>query len=76
MATDWLSHAVLISASVGLFHDLFSHSNLAVPAPLDRALRMLVVAPDMHRIHHSADQAESDRNFASFFPWWDRLFGT
>lgn len=68
--------AVLIYASVGLLLDLFSHGNLAVPATLDRMLRVLIVTPDMHRIHHSADHAESNRNFASLFSWWDRLFGT
>src|SRR4029077_3426863 len=67
---------VLISASVGLFHDLFSHSNLAVPATLDRVLRTVIVPPDMHRIHHSASHEESNRNFAGIFSWWDRLFRT
>lgn len=68
--------AVLIYASAGLLQDLLSHSNLAMPPALDRALRMLIVTPDMHRIHHSADCEEGNRNFASSFPCWDRLFGT
>jgi sterol desaturase/sphingolipid hydroxylase (fatty acid hydroxylase superfamily) len=53
---------------------LFTHANLALPERLDRALRWLVVTPDMHRIHHSIERAEHDRNFGFHLVWWDRLF--
>lgn len=55
---------------------MFNHSNLRIPVSLDRFLRLLVVTPDMHRVHHSIDQDEHNRNFGFNFPWWDRLFGT
>lgn len=55
---------------------LFNHSNLKVPASLDRLLRFIVVTPDMHRIHHSTDNTEMNCNFGFNFPWWDRLFRT
>ncbi len=55
---------------------LFNHSNLAIPAGVERALRRVVVTPDMHRVHHSSDPAEMNHNFGFNFPWWDRLFGT
>lgn len=55
---------------------LFTHTNLAIPVPLDRALRWLIVTPDMHRIHHSVLRAEHDRNFGFNASWWDRLFGS
>lgn len=55
---------------------LFNHANLALPARLDRVLRLLVVTPDMHRVHHSLDDAERNCNFGFNFPWWDRLLGT
>lgn len=29
-----------------------------------------------HAIHHSREERHHDRNFAAFFPIWDRLFGT
>jgi len=55
---------------------LFNHSNAAMPAWLERVIRLLVVTPDMHRVHHSIVRAETDSNFGFNLPWWDRLFGT
>lgn len=55
---------------------MFNHANVAMPAPLERALRLLLVTPDLHRIHHSRDRSETDSNFGFSVPWWDRLFGT
>jgi sterol desaturase/sphingolipid hydroxylase (fatty acid hydroxylase superfamily) len=55
---------------------MFNHSNAAMPARLDRVVRLVVVTPDMHRVHHSAVRAETDSNFGFNVPWWDRLFGT
>jgi sterol desaturase/sphingolipid hydroxylase (fatty acid hydroxylase superfamily) len=55
---------------------MFNHSNAAMPAWLDRVVRLCVVTPDMHRVHHSVVRAETDSNFGFNLPWWDRLFGT
>jgi sterol desaturase/sphingolipid hydroxylase (fatty acid hydroxylase superfamily) len=55
---------------------MFNHANLFLPLPLDRVLRLALVTPDMHRIHHSTDGKEMNRNFGFSFPWWDRLFLT
>jgi sterol desaturase/sphingolipid hydroxylase (fatty acid hydroxylase superfamily) len=55
---------------------MFNHSNVSMPAWLDRALRLIVVTPDMHRVHHSVLRRETDSNFGFNVPWWDRLFGT
>lgn len=55
---------------------MFNHGNVCLPAPLDRVLRLVVVTPDMHRVHHSMDRRETDSNFGFNVPWWDRLFGT
>ena len=55
---------------------LFGHANLRLPAAADRAIRTVLVTPDMHRIHHSIDPAETDRNFGFALAWWDRLCGT
>jgi sterol desaturase/sphingolipid hydroxylase (fatty acid hydroxylase superfamily) len=55
---------------------MFNHSNARMPAWLDRVLRLLVVTPDMHRVHHSVIRAETDSNFGFNLPWWDWLFGT
>lgn len=55
---------------------MFNHSNVALPQGLDRWLRLILVTPDMHRVHHSVIRAETDSNFGFNLPWWDRLFGT
>jgi sterol desaturase/sphingolipid hydroxylase (fatty acid hydroxylase superfamily) len=55
---------------------MFNHANVRLPLAADRRLRWLVVTPDMHRVHHSAVPAETNRNFGFSLPWWDRLFGT
>lgn len=55
---------------------LFGHANLRLPAGADRAIRAVLVTPDMHRVHHSVDPAETNRNFGFALAWWDRLCGT
>ena len=55
---------------------LFNHGNVRLPAVLDRGLRLFVVTPDMHRVHHSVIIRETNSNFGFNFPWWDRLLGT
>ena len=55
---------------------MFNHSNAAMPLWLDRIARLIVVTPDMHRVHHSVLRYETDSNFGFNLPWWDRLFGT
>jgi len=55
---------------------MFNHGNIRLPAALDRVLRLFVVTPDMHRVHHSVEDDECNSNFGFNLPWWDRLFGT
>ena len=55
---------------------MFNHSNVRIPLNIDRVLRLFVVTPDMHRVHHSIDRAETDSNYGFNLPWWDRLLGT
>ena len=55
---------------------VFAHANVSIPAGLDRRLRLVVVTPDLHRVHHSAVERESGSNLGSLFPWWDRLLRT
>ncbi|MEQ8816035.1 MAG: sterol desaturase family protein [Thalassobaculum sp.] len=68
--------AVLVFEVVLNASSLFNHGNVRIPAGLDRALRWLVVTPDMHRVHHSVVPRETNSNFGFNLPWWDRLFGT
>lgn len=55
---------------------MFNHGNIRLPAALDRALRWVIVTPDMHRVHHSVEVEETNSNFGFNLPWWDHLFGT
>lgn len=55
---------------------MFNHANVRLPESLDRLLRLVVVTPDMHRVHHSIIPRETHSNFGFNLPWWDRLFRT
>lgn len=55
---------------------MFNHANTRLPLWLDRALRISMVTPDMHRVHHSVHRDEHDNNYGFFLSVWDRLFGT
>ena len=55
---------------------MFNHGNVRLPTRLDRVLRLFVVTPDMHRVHHSTERRETDSNFGFNLPWWDHLFDT
>lgn len=70
-AVSVLWFEVLLNAS-----SLFNHSNVNLPAPVERALRCLVITPDLHRVHHSILRRETDSNFGFNLPWWDWLFRT
>lgn len=54
----------------------FQHANVGLPDSLDRLLRMVVVTPHLHKVHHSVVIAEQNTNFSSLFSWWDRLART
>jgi len=54
----------------------FNHANIALPAWLDRFVRIFIVTPDMHRVHHSVLTTEHDRNYGFNLSLWDRLFRT
>ena len=68
--------AVLVFEIILSSSSLFEHANLRIPKPVDRALRSLIVTPDMHRIHHSVYRVEHDSNYGFNFSFWDRLFGS
>jgi sterol desaturase/sphingolipid hydroxylase (fatty acid hydroxylase superfamily) len=68
--------AVFLGQLLATAFAFLGHSNVRLPLALDRALRLVMVTPDMHRVHHSVDVKEGDSNFSTLFPWWDRLFGT
>ena len=66
-----LSFEILLNAT-----SLFNHGNVELPARFDRALRWVLVTPDMHRVHHSIVARETNSNYGFNLPWWDWVFGT
>lgn len=68
-----------VLAAVQIFQltvELFNHSNIRLPEQTDRVLRWLIVTPNMHSLHHSAYQPETDSNYGGAISIWDRMFGT
>lgn len=55
---------------------MFNHANLRMPLWLDRWLRLVLVTPDMHRVHHSIHRHEHDSNYGFSLSIWDRMFRT
>jgi sterol desaturase/sphingolipid hydroxylase (fatty acid hydroxylase superfamily) len=76
MALGAPAAAVLVFEIVLNGGALFNHSNWKLPLWLDRWLRMLIVTPDMHRVHHSTDMRETDSNYGFNLSTWDRVFRT
>ncbi|MCO6417001.1 sterol desaturase family protein [Siccirubricoccus sp. KC 17139] len=66
-----LAFEVLLNATA-----MFNHAAIRLPPRLERALRLVLVTPEMHRTHHSEVPAETDSCFGFCLPWWDRLFGS
>jgi sterol desaturase/sphingolipid hydroxylase (fatty acid hydroxylase superfamily) len=55
---------------------MFNHGNVRLPRGLDRILRLIIVTPDMHRVHHSTEDNEANSNYGFNLSIWDRVFGT
>ena len=55
---------------------MFNHANMRLPLWLDRIVRLVLVTPDMHRVHHSVHRHEHDSNYGFSLSIWDRMFGT
>lgn len=66
-----LAFELLLNAS-----SLFSHANIRLGPGCESRLRLVLVTPDMHRVHHSVRPAEMNSNYGTILPWWDRLFRT
>jgi sterol desaturase/sphingolipid hydroxylase (fatty acid hydroxylase superfamily) len=62
--------------SVSSLHALLEHANVRVAFRIDKWLRLVMVTPDMHKIHHSCVSVQTDSNYSNIFSLWDRLFGT
>ena len=66
--------SVLVFEALVLVASIFHHSNLRLPAALERAVAHLIVTPSIHWVHHHAVRADTDSNYGTIFSFWDPLF--
>lgn len=64
----------VIMASIREFYAVLSHSELNWQ--LGWIGKYILISPACHRIHHSKSSKHFDKNYGSFFIWWDIIFGT
>jgi sterol desaturase/sphingolipid hydroxylase (fatty acid hydroxylase superfamily) len=67
---------LLIYETTDAAMDFISHANVRLPGSLDRIVRWVLVTPNMHSLHHSSYQPETDSNYGTVLTIWDRLFRT
>ena len=67
---------VVIYVTISAANAQLEHANIRIPDAVDRWLRLFVVTPNMHKVHHSRLQPETDSNYSNIFSVWDRFFGT
>jgi len=68
--------AVVIYQQISIFTDIAQHGNVRLPLSANRLLEHFLITPNVHRIQHSGELMESNRNYGSVLIWWDKLFGT
>jgi len=76
IAFGLLPWALVAYGTADAMFALFSHANIKYPTRPDRALRLILVTPRVHALHHSSHRPETDSNYGNVFTIWDRLFGT
>lgn len=59
-----------------IFFTYFTHANICLPGPVDRALSWVFITPNIHKFHHHFRRPWTDSNYGNIFSFWDRLFGT
>ncbi|BAV09761.1 Sterol desaturase/sphingolipid hydroxylase, fatty acid hydroxylase superfamily [Filimonas lacunae] len=72
-APIWL---VMLYQSLSVVLSQFNHANIKLPRWADRLIKLVIVTPGMHRVHHHYVRPETDSNYGNIFSFWDRLFGT
>lgn len=75
-AADVPLASVLIFEIVVLTCSLFHHSNGKLQQGVEKALSFLIVTPGWHWLHHHAVRRDTDSNYATLLPLWDRIFGS
>jgi sterol desaturase/sphingolipid hydroxylase (fatty acid hydroxylase superfamily) len=69
----WL---VFLYQSLSVLLSQFNHANISLPKWLDSILSLVIVSPDLHKVHHHYAQPLTDTNYGNIFSFWDRIFKT
>ena len=69
----WL---VMLYQSLSVVLSQFNHANIKTPSWFDKTLGLIIVSPNMHRIHHHLMRPQTDSNYGNIFSFWDKLLGT
>jgi sterol desaturase/sphingolipid hydroxylase (fatty acid hydroxylase superfamily) len=70
------SRAVAVYLAWSALNAQLEHAHVTLPPRLDRALRVVIATPAMHRVHHSRVPRETNSNYSNIFSFWDRAFRT
>jgi len=70
------AQAVVIQRLVSATNGILEHGNIRLWGPLDRVLSLVWVTPNVHKIHHSRDLAETNSNYGNVLTIYDRMLGT
>jgi sterol desaturase/sphingolipid hydroxylase (fatty acid hydroxylase superfamily) len=80
MAPAWLlglpAEGLAAYRVVSAFVALLEHMNVRLWQPLDTALSLVVGTPNMHKLHHSRVESETNTNYGNLFSLFDRVLGT
>ena len=68
--------SILVFEALILAAAIFHHSNIALPAPLERVLARVVITPSIHWVHHHKLRRDTDSNYGTILSIWDPLFGS
>ena len=72
-APMWL---VMLYQSASVVLSQFNHANIYIPKWFDKTFGLVIVSPNMHRVHHHITRPQTDSNYGNIFSFWDRLFNT
>lgn len=65
---------LLANETLIVLFTMFHHANISFSG--EQWLGRVIVTPYLHRVHHSTQRCEHDRNYGAVLSVWDRLFGT
>jgi sterol desaturase/sphingolipid hydroxylase (fatty acid hydroxylase superfamily) len=68
--------AVVTQRLVSAANGIVEHSNTRLWRPLDAILSLFWVTPNVHKIHHSRERAETNSNYGNVLTIYDRMLGT